>query len=79
MCHKRRRYPSEVTDEQWAILEPLLPKARRGRPVKLDLRQVVNAIFYVVRTGLAWAYLPSEYPNYNSVYYHYAKWCKDGT
>ncbi len=73
MCHKKRGYPSEVSDAQWAILEPLLPKARRGRPLKLELRQVVNAIFYVVRTGMAWAYLPSEYPNYHSVYYHYAR------
>jgi transposase len=43
------------------------------------MRQVVNAIFYVVRTGCQWENLPKEYPNHNSVYYHYRKWCKDGT
>src|SRR5262245_40098695 len=45
----------------------------------LDLRAVVNAILYVLRTGCQWRYLPSEYPNYNSVYYHYHKWCWNGT
>jgi len=45
----------------------------------LDLRSVVNAIFYVVRNGCIWANLPKEFPNYNSVYYHYRKWCVDGT
>lgn len=46
--------------------------------MRLEMRQVVNAISYVVRTGCAWRYLPHEYPNYNSVYYHYRKWCCDG-
>jgi putative transposase len=43
------------------------------------MRQVMNAIFYVVRTGIPWIYLPHEYPNHNSVYYHFRKWCLDGT
>jgi putative transposase len=43
------------------------------------MRQVVNAIFYVVRTGCQWENLPQDYPNHNSVYYHYRKWCTDGT
>src|SRR5262249_36084206 len=47
--------------------------------MKLALRAVVNAIFYVVRNGCTWANLPREFPNYQSVYYHYRKWCKDGT
>src|SRR5438105_5509243 len=50
-----------------------------GRPMALDLRAVVNAILYVLRTGCQWRYLPHEYPNHNSVYYHYHKWCWDGT
>jgi putative transposase len=45
----------------------------------LELRSVVNGILYVLRTGMAWAYLPHDYPNWNSVYYHYRKWCRDGT
>lgn len=79
MCHRTRRYPSDVTAKEWAIIEPLLPRAKRGRPLKIDLRSAVNGMFYVVRTGIAWAYLPSEYPNHNSVYYHEPKWCQDGT
>jgi putative transposase len=68
-------------DKQWRVIEPLLPLKRKGpgRPIELDMRQVVNAIFYVVRTGCQWANLPQDYPNHNSVYYHYRKWCKDGT
>src|SRR5215813_4046059 len=50
-----------------------------GRPATLEMRAVVNAILYVLRTGCAWAYLPHEYPNFNSVYYHYHKWCWDET
>lgn len=81
MCHKTRRYKSDLTDAQWAIIEPLVMKKRRGpgRPVSLDLRAVVNAILYVLRTGCQWAYLPHEFPNFNSVYYHYHKWCWDET
>src|SRR5215831_20584179 len=47
--------------------------------MRLDLRMVMNAILYVLRTGCAWRYLPSEYPNFNSVYYHFRKWSWDGT
>jgi len=79
VCHKGNEYPSDMSDKQWGIIAVLLPKARRGRPMKLCLRCVVNAIFYVMRTGIVWDYLPHEYPNHNSVYYHYRKWCKDGT
>jgi putative transposase len=81
VSHKTAGYPSDVTDEQWAILAPLLVKQRKGpgRPMQLELRAVVNAILYVLRTGCQWAYLPHEYPNFNSVYYHYNKWCGLGT
>ncbi len=81
MSHEKKLYASDLTDQQWKILQPLLYPERKGpgRPLELDLRQVVNAIFYVIRTGCQWEYLPHEYPNYNSVYYHYRKWCKNGT
>jgi putative transposase len=81
VCHERAGYPSDVSDEQWAILEPLFAKERQGagRPMKLKLRMVIDAILYVLRTGCQWAYLPHEYPNFNSVYYHYHKWSWDGT
>lgn len=81
MSQKKRRYTSDVTDEQWKVLKPLLPLEQEGpgRPLELDMRRVVNAIFYINRTGCQWENLPKDYPNYNSVYYHYRKWCQDGT
>jgi putative transposase len=81
LCHKKRLYTSDVSDKEWEIIRPLLPlkKKGRGRPIELDMRQVVNAIFYVVRTGCQWKNMPKDYPNHNSVYYHYRKWCKDDT
>lgn len=81
MCHKKRGYKSDLTDKQWQLIKVMVVKKQigPGRPVELDMRAVVNAILYVLRTGCAWAYLPHEYPNYNSVNYHYHKWCWDET
>lgn len=81
MSHKSGGYPSDMTDEQWAIIEALeINKGwGPGRRMHLELRAVINAILYLLRTGCAWRYLPKEYPNDNSVYYHYHKWCWDGT
>lgn len=81
MSHKEKQYRSDMTDKEWAIIKPLLPLEQTGpgRPIDLDMRQAVNGMFYVTRTGCQWENLPSEYPNYNSVYYHYRKWCLDGT
>jgi len=81
VCHKNGGYPSDLTDEEWAILCKLDINKHwgPGRPMRLDLRRVINAILYVLRTGCQWRYLPKEYPNYNSVYYHFRKWSWDGT
>ena len=81
MSHRTSGYASDLTDEQWEIIRPLLPSPswRAGRPIKLDMRCVVNAMMYSVRTGCQWANLPRDYPHPNSVYYHYQKWCHDGT
>lgn len=70
-----------MTDKQRQLINPLLPLEHDGPggPIELDMSQVVNAIFYVMRTGCQWEYLPSDYPKHNSVYYHYRKWCLDGT
>ena len=67
--------------KQWRQLRPLLRLNRKGpgRPVELDMHHVLNAIFYVLRTGCQWGNLPHDFPNYNSVFYHYNKWVKDGT
>jgi putative transposase len=81
VSHKSQRYTSDLTDEQWERLKGLLPLENdgRGRPLELDMREVLNALFYVARTGCQWRNLPSDFPNYNSVYYHYRKWCRNGT
>jgi len=80
VSHKRRKYTSEISEKQWQRLKWLLPKRKgAGRPQELDLRMVMNAIFYVLVTGCQWRNLPNDYPNPNSVYYHYRKWCLDGT
>jgi putative transposase len=70
-----------LTDAQWVVIEGLdINKPwGPGRRMRLELRAVINAILYLLRTGCQWRYLPKDYPNYNSVYYHYHKWCGDGT
>ena len=78
MSHKEQVYASDVTDEQWARIEPLIPVYKWGRPRELDMRQVVNAIFYLDKTGCQWEMLPKEYPNHNSVYHHFARWSQEG-
>ena len=71
----KRGYPSDLNDQEWKILEPLLPPPSKvGRPYKWDKRLIVNAIFYVLRTGCAWRYMPKDFPPWQTVYYHYYKW-----
>ena len=66
------RYPSDLSDEEWTILEPLLSSAeKRGRPPKWPLRHVANAVFYLLRSGGSWRMLPKEYPPWQTVYYHF--------
>ena len=80
MLHRPRRYTSESKESQWQRLLSLIPKHKgAGRPLELDLRKVIDAIYYVLVTGCQWSNLPKDYPNPNSVYYHYRKWSRDGT
>lgn len=81
VSHKTKRYASDLSNAQWAKLAVLLPDRRGqvGRPMRHALEAVVNAIFYVLRTGCQWRSLPETYPPWKSVYYHYRKWCMDGT
>src|SRR5713226_2244310 len=77
---ERNPYPSDVTDEQWTILKRLLPPARPGgRPRSVDLRQVVNAIFYLTRSGCSWRMLPRDFPPWKTVYNYFEAWKLDGT
>jgi putative transposase len=69
-----------LTDEQWALLEPWLPKPyRRGRPRKTDLRRVVNALLYVNREGCRWRALPHDFMSWKTVYNYFEAWRDDGT
>jgi putative transposase len=73
-------YPSDLTDAQWAVLEPLLPKAKPlGRPRENDRRRVLDAIFYRNRNGRTWRALPHDFPRWRSVYNDFIKWRDDGT
>jgi putative transposase len=73
------RYPSDLSDKEWAILEPLLSSAeKRGRPPKWSLRHVANAVFYLLRSGCSWRMLPHEFPPWQTVYYHFRRWRIDG-
>lgn len=69
------RYPSDLSEEEWAILEPLLSQAeRRGRPPKWPVRLVADAVFYLLRSGCAWRMLPREHPPWQTAYYHFRRW-----
>jgi putative transposase len=72
-------YPTDLTDSQWYLIKDLLPPAKSGgRPRELDLRHVINAIFYVIVGGIKWRMLPREYPNWQSVYYYFRQWRLSG-
>ena len=73
------RYPSDLSDAEWVLLEPLLSTTeKRGRPPKWPLRQVADAVFYLLRSGCSWRMLPREYPPWQTVYYHFRRWRLDG-
>jgi putative transposase len=72
-------YPSDVTDAQWALIEPHIPPVRPGgRPRKTDMRDVVDAIFYILRTGCQWRYLPGDLPPKSTVWRYFDRWRRDG-
>jgi putative transposase len=75
----RKPYPSDLTDPQWAIIEPLIPVHTVERPWTNDMREVLNAIFYLNRSGCQWDMLPHDLPPKSTVYNHFAQWRDDGT
>jgi putative transposase len=75
----RKPYPSDLTNEQWAIIEPLIPIHKVGRPREIDTREVLNAIFYLNRSGCQWDMLPHDLPAKSTVYDQFAQWKADGT
>jgi putative transposase len=77
---RRKAYPTDLTNEQWVILRPHLTKAYgRGAPQRVDLREIVNALLYLSRTGCQWRMLPHDLPPWQKVYYYFKQWRDDGT
>src|SRR5436305_12251311 len=80
---KRKSYPSDLTDQQWALIEPLLPRVSRhrrpGRPREVDLREILNALVYHAREGCTWRALPHDLPPWKTVYNYFQWWDWDGT
>ena len=73
------RYPSDLTDEEWEVLEAVLNKVdpyTTGRPRKVNLREILNAIYYLNKTGCQWRYLPKDFPSFTLVSYYYQKWLR---
>ena len=86
MVHKnqsRKKYPSDLTDEQWAIVGPMIPPAKQnprgGRPRKVDMREVLNTLFYLNRSGCQWDMLPHDLLPKSTVYDYFSQWRDDGT
>src|SRR5277367_5178322 len=76
---RNNKYPSDVTDAQWGLIESLIPGYPGGRPRKTPLRDVVDAIFYLLRTGCQWRYLPKDFPPKSTVWRYFDEWRHDGT
>jgi transposase len=74
---KTKRYPTDLTDEEWSQIEPLLPKpAKTGRRRTVDLREVVNAIRYLARSGCGWRMLPKDFPSWQTVYWWFRRFVR---
>ena len=74
-----RRYETDLTDAEWALIEPLMPQpAARGRPRAWSMREILNAVFYVLRGGITWRLMPKDLPPWQSVYRWFAAWRDSG-
>lgn len=76
----KQRYPSDLTNEEWGYIEPLIPAARRGgRKREVNMREVVNGLMYVLSTGCQWRYIPKDFPPKGTVYRYFSLWNRHGT
>jgi transposase len=82
---ERKRYPSDLTDERWALIDPVITawkaahRSVSGHQGGYEMREIVNAILYQSRTGCQWDYLPHDLPPRSAAYYYFARWRDDGT
>jgi transposase len=75
----RRAYASDLTDQQWEVLGPMIPlPSLDGRPPTVERREIVNAILYVLRSGCPWRLLPHEFPAWGTVYSYFRRWEREG-
>lgn len=78
--NKRKPYPTDLTDAEWQKIAPYVPTAKPGsRPREHPIREILNAIFYLVRAGCTWRLLPHDLPPWKTVYHYFRLWRKDGT
>lgn len=76
----RKHYNTDLTDAEWAILEPLVPAVKSGgRPARWPRREIMNAILYFIRAGESWRLLPHDLPPWQTVYWYFRRWRDDGT
>ena len=74
------RYPSDVTDDEWAVLKPLIPKAKRGGNRRhVNEREIVNGLMYILSSGCQWRAIPPDLPPYSTIYSYFDLWSWDGT
>ena len=75
----KQRYPSDLTDDEWVLIEPLIPPAKKGgRRREVDVREVMNAIMYILSTGCQWNYLPKDFPPRSTVFDYFNRWLQRG-
>jgi len=76
----RQAYPTDLSDQEWAIIEPYVPQPKPGgRPAEHERREIINAIAYVMRSGCAWRLMPHDLPPWSTVYDYFRQWRLDGT
>ena len=77
---REKRYPTDLNDNEWNVIKQYMPEDKgTGRPREVDLREVINGIFYVLKTGCPWRYLPKNFPHWRTVYDYLRNWRIDGT
>jgi len=75
---KRKPYESDLTDAEWRIIAPLIPSSKEGKPRTVAIREIINAINYIVKSGCTWRLLPHDFPKWQLVYYYFRFWKKKG-
>jgi putative transposase len=80
IARMRKRYPTDLSDAEWNYLEPHLPApTEHGRPRIHDLREILDAVFYLLKSGCQWCMLPREFPPWKTVFHYFRAWRLDGT